>query len=423
MRLIKQTLFFILVTIIVVSGSVAADSIEPIKGQRFDSLMSAQHVDLQRHLEVIFPEDSGFFVTGPLDPFFDGPKDAEQLYHSIRIVCPSLDMLESCLDRLDADKEIVVDRSAMFLHQCRLDFPVGYRGLLVFVDWNDERYLLQCNTWQQTRWLIWVKDILEGKDNTIAVMPLEAYSREVSDYLYKIDRGWDDISIKKSSEFGLFDTLDFYREPPDYVIDGYQNYRDFLASHAAIHTDYAKGILAFVPADSLRRVMIKKAPKAAFPNKEYRKLQKEFLEYFTRGGEMASLHTLSAGIFDTLSSGEYFFGVGATGKIRFGRELLREEVERIEHETGKKAPRANHAFLFPCEPLLTAGTFFIERDSLSHMVRITAGSGHYFYSNVCKTIREDVSEKSDYYFQTLGRFFRALDNLGIDYSGAILQKF
>ncbi|MEZ5359772.1 MAG: hypothetical protein R3F48_13215 [Candidatus Zixiibacteriota bacterium] len=422
MRPLKQLYVLLLVSLFTLVGAAAAETVSPITGQRFDSLINAQHVDLQRHLEMIFPEDSGFFVTGPLDPFFDGPKDAEQLYHSVRIVCPSLDFLESCLSRLDADPKITVDRSAEYLHQCRLDFPVGFRGLLVFIDWSGKRYLLECNTWQQTRWLIWVKGILEGKDNTIEMMPLEAYSREVSDYLYHMDRGWDDIRLKKSTEFGLFDTLDFYRDPPDYVISGYQNYKIFLADHAAIHTDYAKGLLAFVPSDSLRAAIISHAPKAAFPNKEYRKLQEEMLEFFARGGDMSILHTLTAEVFDTLPAGEYFFGVGLTGKVRFGREMLREEVAQIEAETGRKAPRANHAFLFPGEPLLTAGAFFIERDSLPRIVEITAGSGHYFYSNVCKTIREDVTERSDYYFQTLGRFFKALDSLGIDYSGAMIRK-
>lgn len=410
-------------TFVIAAGSVSADSVAPIEGQRFDSLVHAQHVELQRHLESIFPEDSGFLVTGPLDPFFDGRKDAEQLYHSVRVICPSLDILESCLDRLQDDTAITVDRSAMYVHQCRLDFPVGFRGLLAYIDWEDERYLLQCNTWQQTRWLIWVKGILEEKDNTIDVMPLEAYSREVSEHLYRIDRGWEDIQIKDAQDFGLFDTLDFYRAPPEYVISGYQNYKDFLARYAAIDTKFARGILALIPADSLFRAMSKHAPKAAFPNKEFRKLQEEFREFFARGGEMTVIHTLSEDIFDTLSSGEYFFGLSPTGKVRIGRELLREEVARMELETGKKAPRANHAFLFPGEPLLTAGALFIERDSSTKIVEITAGSGHYFYSNLQKTIREDIAQKSDYYFQTLGRLFQALDSLGISYSGALLRKF
>ena len=49
-------------------------------------------------------------------------------------------------------------------------------------------------------------------------------------------------------------------------------------------------------------------------------------------------------------------------RSRFAFEKPREEVERIEQETGRKVPRANHAFLFPGEPVLTAGAFFVALD-------------------------------------------------------------
>jgi len=165
------------------------------------------------------------------------------------------------------------------------------------------------------------------------------------------------------------------------------------------------------------------ASDVAYPNKEHRALQKEFQKYFARGGSLNTMMTLTKAVFDTLPDGEYFFGVGVTGKVRFGRELTREEVERIKIETGKKAPRANHAFLFPGEPLLTAGAFFIEREEVSKIVQITAGSGHYFYSNINNSIKTDVSDKSNAYLLTLGHFFKALDGLGIEYSDALIRKY
>jgi hypothetical protein len=110
------------------------------------------------------------------------------------------------------------------------------------------------------------------------------------------------------------------------------------------------------------------------------------------------------------------------GTVRFGRELLREEVKRLEKETGRKVARANHAFLFPGEPVLTAGAFFIARDSLPHLVEVNGQSGHYFYSNVTPTIREDIAVRSNSYLLTLGHFFRALDRLGIPYDGILIRK-
>jgi len=102
--------------------------------------------------------------------------------------------------------------------------------------------------------------------------------------------------------------------------------------------------------------------------------------------------------------------------------MLREEVERIETETGKKVPRANHGFLFPGEPILTAGAFFIEAKPAPRITHVNAQSGHYFYSNVSETIREDIAVHSDEYLLTLGHFFRALDHLGIPYDSVLVSK-
>ena len=137
---------------------------------------------------------------------------------------------------------------------------------------------------------------------------------------------------------------------------------------------------------------------------------------------MSYMRTLTKEVFDTLKSAEYFFAVGMSGKIRFGRELLREEVKRIEAETGQKPARANHAFLFVGEPVLTAGAFFIENDGEPRIVEVNTQSGHYFYSNITATIREDVAERSNDYFKTIGHFFRALDSLEIDYHDLLLRK-
>ncbi len=409
--------------VILSAGLVFAGPKDPVTGKRFIQLRDAQNTPLQSHLEAIFPESGGYFITGPLDIFFTGPSDAEQLYHSTRIICPTLEAFENCLFRLQQDTIITIENSTMYLHQSRMDFPVGYRGALANIHFKGRKHTIQFNTIQQTRWLIWVKGILAGKDNTIAVMPLEAYSREVSDHLYGTDRRWDDLPTKNAIDFGLFDTLDIYREAPEYTISGYKNYKDFLKRHRAAYTKFAKGLVAFIPSDSLLRQMKKKAPRKAYPNKEYRMLQMEYLKFLVRGGDVSSLNTLTKDIFDTLQSGEYFFAVGVSGKVRFGRELMREEVAEIELKTGKKVPRANHAFLFPGEPLLTAGAFFIERDSVSFLTEVTAGSGHYFYSNLTKSIRTDIAELSNQYVLTLGHFFNALDRLSIEYNDVLVRKY
>jgi hypothetical protein len=238
-----------------------------------------------------------------------------------------------------------------------------------------------------------------------------------------VDLGHVEAEAPSASSFNLPDTFDFYRPPPDYVIQGYANYKAFLHSHAEVRTTFAQGILAFVPTDSILAYLKDDAPAEAHPNKEAAALQHEYRKYFMRGGDGRELRTLDPDAFADLTPGEYFFAVSASGQLRFGRELLREEVARIEAETGHKAPRANHAFLFPGEPLLSAGAFFVALDPEPRITTVTAGSGHYFYSNIQPTIREDIANRSDHYLLTLGHFLRALDRIGVAYDEVLIRKF
>ena len=275
---------------------------------------------------------------------------------------------------------------------------------------------------QQLRYLIWARQQLGNKDILDVTSHLGEYAAAVSDYLYEIDKGNLDAPEPKAVAFGLEESFDFYAPAPDYVIQGYQNYKDYLKSHAEIVTSNLSEILAFVPTESGLERLKSEASDKAFPNKEFPLLQEEFRKFIRRGGKMGYMRTLTKEVFDTLKAGEYFFAVGISGNVRFGRELLREEVKRIERETGQKPARANHAFLFVGEPILTAGAFFIEIDGQPRISEVNTQSGHYFYSNITATIREDISELSNGYFLTIGHFFRALDSLEIDYQNVLLRK-
>jgi hypothetical protein len=86
--------------------------------------------------------------------------------------------------------------------------------------------------------------------------------------------------------------------------------------------------------------------------------------------------------------------------------------------------RANHAFLFPGEPVLSAGAFIVADDLSGHRTILVANaqSGHYFYSNVTATIRADITDRSDEYLMTLGHFLAALERLGVPTGGLVLSK-
>jgi hypothetical protein len=172
------------------------------------------------------------------------------------------------------------------------------------------------------------------------------------------------------------------------------------------------------PLGALKR----EAPRVAWPNKEAPPLQSDFREYFERGWDRTEVYTLTRSIVARLEPGAYFYAVGLNGRIRFASETPREEVERVEVQSGREVLRANHPFLFPGEPVLMAGAFFVERRSGPRIVRVNAHSGHYFYSNVTETVREDIALHSDEYLLTVGHFLAALDREKIPCDGILISK-
>lgn len=392
-------------------------AVEPITGDRYHLSIQLQGVPLQNHLRILLAAHDEMSVLGPLDPQLRNTENFG--YDEVRVLCTDLDAAKRAVESIKADDSLTVRRVYWFHDEVAKQAPHGFRGAVVLFDHEPSVVVTTIN---QMRFLVWAKGTVMSQRLDADRKALLEYAVAVSDYLFALDKGFYEAAPPVATEYGLPEEIDFYAPPPDYVIEGYQNYKDYLNAYADLHTDYATGILSFIPGDSLLEAIKAGAPEALFPNKEEPMFQEEYRTFLERGGDVRALQTLTRKGFDTLQAGEYFFAVGANGTVRFGRELLREDVDRIERESGRKVPRANHAFLFPGEAILTAGAFFIEQDSLPHLVGVNAQSGHYFYSNVSSTILEDIADRSDFYLSTLGHFFVALDSLGIEYDQVLISK-
>lgn len=409
---------------------------DPITGEAWERLVAAQDTALQRELEALFPEILGYTVSGALRPDLDSGSDTDELFGLHRVLCVTPEVQGRAMLMLERGESVRVIRPAVGL----ASYGGGeLSGALVecSVAGRDVRLLVL--TSQTNRWLIW-----RGRVSLLGTLDhgsksFAGYSGAVAVHLDSVD---GDVpspvpsvsSLMKTREglvpglppdptkYGLPAEAGFLPPRPEYVIQGYQNYKDYLHEHEDIETWFAHGVIAFVPTDSLQEVLKRDAPSAAWPNKESQLLQYEFAKYFSRGGHLYEIKTLTKTVLSTLEPGEYFYAVGLNGRIRFGFETPREEVERVERETGRKVPRANHSFLFPGEPVLTAGAFFVSEGPEPRIVEVNTHSGHYFYSNVTPTIREDIARRSDEYLLTIGHFFEALDREGISCSGILVSK-
>jgi hypothetical protein len=421
MRMHKASRYLSIV-IFALAAAVAIAAEAPVTGALFDSLLAYQNIELQHALEELYPESDGYLVTGPLDPLLEADDDQWPLFSSVRVVCPDLAYCDEAVEAFSSSG--MFDVSTASVNRAESDIEFADCGVTLFqIDLNSAITYVQFTTTQQVRFQIWSRRVMLDRFDPIDQEAFAEYSAAVSHYLCRIDSGSVDVEPPVASEYGLLEGFDLYASARDYVIQGYDNYKEFMRSHSELETDFARGILAFVPTDKTLQRFKENAPREAHPNKEAAKLQEEYRRFFERGGDVRIMETLTVEGFDTLRAGEYFFAVSLSGKIRFGRELLREEVKRLERETGRKVPRANHAFLFPGEPVLTAGAFFIDERKAVKLVGVNAQSGHYFYSNITETIKEDIAERSDHYLLTLGHFFRALDSIGVSYEGILISKF
>ena len=418
----NQTLTTLFLFWLLACASISAGPKDPVDGEQLQKFVELQNIELQKTLREILPEEDGFIVSGPLIPIGISNDKYKVNFTAPRVICPNLSALKESSDLISLKLGLRVRDSQLYFEDYHYNKLLGYRGTILPVSHRGSTGLLQVMTLQQLRYLIWARQHLANNGFHQENSSLYKYALAVSDYLYEIDKGNLEAPEPKAVDFGLEESFDLYAPAPDYVIQGYQNYKDYLKSHAEIITSNLSEILAFVPTESGLERLKSEAPDIAYPNKEFPLLQEEFRKFIRRGGKMDYMRTLTKKVFDTLKTAEYFFAVGLSGKVRFGRELLREEVRRIEAETGQKPARANHAFLFVGEPILTAGAFFIENDGDPKIIEVNTQSGHYFYSNITATIREDVSERSNDYFMTIGHFFRALDSLEIDYYDVLLRK-
>lgn len=418
---IQRFILPLLFLLVLVSASAEGQTPAAIQGDAFLELVSAQDIDLQNHLEAALNAGDGLLVTGPMLPGYEGDGDTRRVFGSVRVVCPDHDSLKRVVLRLrELDS---VRKVEDYVARPRKN-PSGFRGAFARINIDGAERIVVVQSIQQTRWLVWMRDVIWRDKTNIREKPFKRYARAVSDYLRDVDTGVvvaGATAMPNPAEFGVHVTAGFEPPRPDYVIQGYDTYKRFLSDHAGVNTTFARGILAFVPTDSLLDAIASGRPRIAYPNKEHPLLQHEFEKFFGRGGDMSSLHVLTAERLASLTAGEYFFAVGVSGKVRFGGEMPREEIQRIEAESGRKVPRANHAFLFPGEAVLSAGAFFIGVEK-GKIVRVNAQSGHYFYSNVSPSVRQDIAIESNAYVLTLGHFFEALARMRIDTHGILISK-
>jgi len=244
---LNKTLASLFLFWILACASILSGPKDPVEGEQFQKYVELQNFDIQDEIRSSHTEEEGFIVAGPLDPNLSVTSNYFPLFSSVRVICPNFNSLE---DIVIAFSGIVDSAFKVLSDQLASpgdDYLTGCRGALISITRDGQESFVQYQTLQQLRYLVWAKRHLSNTGILDKSSNLGKYAAAVSDYLYEIDLGNLDAAEPKAVDFGLEESFDLYAPAPDYVISGYQNYKDYLKSHAEIITSKLSEILAFVP--------------------------------------------------------------------------------------------------------------------------------------------------------------------------------
>lgn len=406
-RIVNKVVCLLIFIIILGSAPRAADN--SISGPALDTLMAAQNLELQKKLETQFDESQGYLVTGPFDPRLDILEVAKPIFNSVRVLVPDRDSYYYGI-RDTRERSIPVGHA-------------GYDGHLYKINIGDRVDTVLMMTYNQNRYLIWLKRVTELGWNTVASPKLARYTISLRNYFGHLDTHNFDVTMPPAEKFVLPESIELFAPDPDPVFENNSAYIALLDRYKSINLPIVGGDTVFVMTPEKAAWFKDNAPYEAFPNKSVAHLQEEYRDFIQRNGDLTQMKVLTKKLFDNLNDGEYIFAVSLTGKIRIAVKLTADDIARIEKATGQKPPVPSQALLFPGEPVLTAGSFVIDASAQNRLAFINAYSEPYFYSKIDPSVKENIAERSDHYLLTLGHLFKSLDSLGIDYSGARISKF
>ena len=401
------------VAVFLISAALPSHASEPytITGSAFDAFVNTQDTSFQRLLVGILPESLDYQITGPIDAASPCPEEMRWLFRSVRVICPDLESVKPALERLRESKILHVKKTKEYIDKALGSAPSGFRGVMVRVQLNKTEKTFVVQSVQQTRWLVWARKALLKRADYEQRPGLKHYSLALSNYFHRLDTHHNDFPAPRAVDFEVSDDSDPFSPAPLEILEGDESYEALIDSSRTLHVDYAHEIFGFIPSPDLVEELIALAPHTGFYNKTEAIFQRQIQTFGEKGGTWRSMKTLSKLTADTISPGEYFFAVGMSGKIRFGREPDLEQAV------------ANEAFLFPGEPVLTAGKFTVCGGGPGRISKVSTRSSVFFFSNLAPTIHDDIVTRSDHYLSTLGHFLETIVRLGLPTRDLVISKF
>lgn len=405
-----------------------------LAGRSPDKLFDSEELHIIRSLENVYPESMGFRVHAPMEPVPGTPENVSRLVSAFRVIVPEdATVTEAAVRLAEGDSPFIryveVDQDTGF----RPDIPVGYAGVPVTAMLKRKVFDVQFLTVNMDRWLIWARTcyfpILEGDRD----IPLQAYAAEVSQYLRRTDFGEQKLQMLKASVAGVPQKADLFGdyEPGERSISKYQ---ELVADNLEMSIGLVEGVMGFTAGSGAVDWLVEHRGEALYEGDGQGRLQRAFYDYVSEGGDFQELRALTAEVLADLEPGWYFYAVDKYQRVRFGPIMARPQEDADRYWGERLKPY--ECLLFPGQPVLASGEFEVVSEgqvleaSLSgvwipehRIASVNAFSSFYYYSPDSKRLKASISGKSNDYVQTVGHFFKALQDMGVKLDGVRVSKF
>ena len=400
-----RSLLVVAIVVFTTASGIHAGGISITPEEKFEMIIEAQNIGLQRFLESIIDESEGYLITGPLEPLTNYGDFYGGIFSSLRVICLDPNSKAKAIDKIRTTNELDVIQIGSGKTVTK-NLP-GYTGTMLSLLYDDIQVPLQVLTLAELRLVLWFQYVRENGWYQQTVDSRTQFAVALSDYLSAQTDGTEATRLPSASSFGLPGHQDLYPEIIGVTSLPKREYLQAISVCREIGIKIGRGALAFVPSENSVAILKELAPPQLYPATAPALIQTAY-----RVSDNLHEHkTLTKAIFDSLSSGTYVFAVSAAGKIR-----LSQIADNGHNEY-------TYALLLHGERSLTAGTLAIDDNQAPRLSEITIRSNHHFgwALQICE--ESDLSQTSDQIFLSVGHLLTALDQLGIDYSGVLIRKF
>ncbi len=371
----------------------------PITGNNFLYWQESQKPLIQNELGVIFKEENGFTVTGPLAPLMKHNSNIDEAFQALRVICHHSD---------DLCEAITIIQNIPHLSLSQYFLQPEYEGVLAIHHNNGLQTPVLFCTLQQTRYMIWYKDQIDNPGIDTSSPEFQSYAQAILEYFDNLEDLMP-FDPPKSGDYDLPPSCDLFPEEKPPVISQTE-YQELLSKHQGIDWGTIKNIKGFIPCKELKNQLILQAPQYALQDENKHLFQKHLQMLYESQGRDLIGKPLTHESMENAEPGMYLFAVAISGKARFAKVSTNPEYN-------------SHAVLLLGEPALCAGGMNVEGCDGKHISSADIFSSEYLFSPYSENIYEVITNESNHYLSTIGHLLKVLKDEGIPHTSMIIEKY